>query len=113
MRLVLRIFFRRVEISGAEKIPASRPVIFVLNHPNGLLDPLVLMAGLGRHVRFLAKSTFFGNPVGRWLMGAFGALPVYRQRFAWFLAPALCLLALTLVVGDGARRPPYRSLPLF
>jgi glycerol-3-phosphate O-acyltransferase/dihydroxyacetone phosphate acyltransferase len=79
LRLV-RLFYPRIEVDGWEYLPRRGPVLFVLNHPNGLLDPLVLMAGLGRHVRFLAKSTFFGNPVGRWLMGAFGALPVYRQR---------------------------------
>ncbi|HEX9372353.1 MAG TPA: lysophospholipid acyltransferase family protein [Roseiflexaceae bacterium] len=81
LRLV-RLFYPRIEVVGRENLPPGGPVIFVLNHPNGLLDPLVLIAGVGRHVRFLAKSTFFGNPVGRWLMGTFGALPVYRQRDA-------------------------------
>jgi hypothetical protein len=38
------------------------------------------MQALGRHVAFLAKSTFFVNPIGHVLMQAFGALPVYRQR---------------------------------
>src|SRR5262249_41582357 len=36
--------------------------------------------GLHRHMSFLAKSTFFANPVGKACMEAFGALPVYRQR---------------------------------
>jgi 1-acyl-sn-glycerol-3-phosphate acyltransferase len=61
-------------------LPAAGPLIFVLNHPNGLLDPLLVMAGLGRRAAFLAKSTFFANPVGRACMQAFGALPVYRER---------------------------------
>jgi Ca-activated chloride channel homolog len=38
-------------------------------------------------------------------------LPVYRRRYAWFLVPAFCLLALTVVIGDGARRP--RGVPRY
>ncbi len=32
------------------------------------------------------------------------ALPVYQQRYAWFLAPALALLALFTFLGDGSTR---------
>ena len=76
---LIQLFYPQIEARGEEHLP-DRPTLFVLNHPNGLLDPLVLMQALGRHVSFLAKSTFFVNPIGRVLMQAFGALPVYRQR---------------------------------
>jgi glycerol-3-phosphate O-acyltransferase / dihydroxyacetone phosphate acyltransferase len=76
---LVRVFYPRIEARGEEHVPEA-PVLFVLNHPNGLLDPLVLMLALDRHISFLAKSTFFVNPIGRVLMQAFGALPVYRQR---------------------------------
>jgi 1-acyl-sn-glycerol-3-phosphate acyltransferase len=77
---LLRLFYPRVEVQGREYLPQDGPIIFVLNHPNGLLDPLLLMASLRRQIAFLAKSTFFGNPLGRLCMDAFGALPVYRQH---------------------------------
>jgi glycerol-3-phosphate O-acyltransferase / dihydroxyacetone phosphate acyltransferase len=76
---LIQLFYPRIEARGEERLPDG-PTLFVLNHPNGLLDPLVLMQAIGRHVSFLAKSTFFVNPIGRMLMQAFGALPVYRQR---------------------------------
>ena len=76
---LIQLFYPRIEARGEEHLPIQ-PTLFVLNHPNGLLDALVLMQALGRHVSFLAKSTFFANPIGRVLMQAFGALPVYRQR---------------------------------
>lgn len=78
LRLV-ELFYPRIEVDGRENLPGG-PLLFVANHPNGLLDALVLMVGLRRHMSFLAKSTFFANPIGRLLMDAFGALPVYRQR---------------------------------
>ncbi len=79
LRLV-HLFYPHIEVQGRAQLPTSGPVLFVLNHPNGLLDPLLLMASLDRRVAFLAKSTFFANPVGRLCMNAFGALPVFRQQ---------------------------------
>lgn len=76
---LIQLFYPRIEARGEEHLP-DQPTLFVLNHPNGLLDPLVLMQALDQHISFLAKSTFFVNPIGRVLMRAFGALPVYRQR---------------------------------
>ena len=77
---LVRLFYARIDVQGQAHLPGEGPVIYVLNHPNGILDPVLLMAALGRPVSFLAKSTLFGNPVGRWTMETFGALPVYRQR---------------------------------
>ncbi|HEX6292256.1 MAG TPA: lysophospholipid acyltransferase family protein [Herpetosiphonaceae bacterium] len=77
---LVELFYPRIEIRGRERVPESGPVIFVLNHPNGLLDPLLLMVQIRRPISFLAKSTFFANPLGRLCMDAFGALPVFRQR---------------------------------
>ena len=41
--LILRIFFPRIEISNIGRVPARGPVILVVNHPNGLIDPLFLL----------------------------------------------------------------------
>ena len=75
-----RLYYPVLAVEGRERVPWSSPCVFVLNHPNGLLDPMILRLGLDRPVRFLGKSTLFGNPVGRAAMGAFGGIPVYRHR---------------------------------
>jgi 1-acyl-sn-glycerol-3-phosphate acyltransferase len=77
---LVRLYYPRRIVEGAVHVPAAGPALYVANHPNGLLDPLVLRVSIGRAARFLAKSTLWGNPFGRLAMDAFACLPVYRQR---------------------------------
>jgi 1-acyl-sn-glycerol-3-phosphate acyltransferase len=77
--IALRLFFRRIEAVDAEKAPGSGAMLFVLNHPNGLVDPALVFVSLARRVSFLAKSTLYANPVGAFLLRTFEILPVYRR----------------------------------
>jgi 1-acyl-sn-glycerol-3-phosphate acyltransferase len=77
---LVRLYYPGRAIEGGERIPAAGPLVFVLNHPNGLLDPLVLRVATGRPARFLAKSTLFSNPLGRLAMDAFASIPIYRAH---------------------------------
>ncbi|HEX8160642.1 MAG TPA: 1-acyl-sn-glycerol-3-phosphate acyltransferase [Pyrinomonadaceae bacterium] len=80
--LALRLFFRRIETSDAGLVPAGEPLIFVLNHPNGLIDPALVFCALPRRISFLAKSTLFGMPVIGGLLRLLEALPLYRRADA-------------------------------
>lgn len=82
--LILRIFFPRIEISNVDRVPARGPVILVVNHPNGLIDPLFLLCLSPRPVSFLAKATLFDMPVIGWFVKALGSIPVYRRQDAGF-----------------------------
>jgi glycerol-3-phosphate O-acyltransferase/dihydroxyacetone phosphate acyltransferase len=79
-RLALRIFFRRIEIVGLERVPADSAVIFAGNHPNGLVDPLFLLCFAGRPVSFLGKAPLFHYPVIGWFVRLFETIPVYRKQ---------------------------------
>jgi 1-acyl-sn-glycerol-3-phosphate acyltransferase len=79
---LVRLYYPARAVEGAERIPTGVPLVFVLNHPNGLLDPLLLRVTLGVPARFLAKSTLFGNPLGRLAMDAFDTIPIYRAHEA-------------------------------
>src|SRR6185295_2215516 len=69
-----------IELMGVDRIPRSGAVIFAVNHPNGLVDPLFLLCYAPRPVSFLAKAPlfhyFFIGPIVR----AFDAIPVYRKQ---------------------------------
>jgi glycerol-3-phosphate O-acyltransferase / dihydroxyacetone phosphate acyltransferase len=80
VRLVLRIFFRRVEVVGRERLPAGRPLVVVANHVNGMVDPLLILASLPVVPRFLGKHTLWRNPVLLPFLLLGGVIPVYRRR---------------------------------
>lgn len=81
-RLVIGVFYRSVDVLGAERVPPAGPLLFVANHPNGLVDPILITAHLGRLPRFLAKSTLWANPVVWPLLQLARVIPVYRQQDA-------------------------------
>ncbi len=78
----MRVFFRRIEVAGLERVPDKSPVIFVLNHPNGLIDPVFLLCLTPRRVSFLAKAPLFTMPLIGYFVRALDSLPVYRQQDA-------------------------------
>jgi len=76
----MRVYFRRVEVVGIEHVPGKSPVIFVLNHPNALVDPAFLLSLAPRRVSFLAKAPLFRMPVLGYFVRAMDSLPVYRHQ---------------------------------
>lgn len=80
IRLVLRIFFQRVEVVGEELIPLDRPLVLVANHVNGLIDPLLILGPLPVWARLLGKSTLWKIPVLRPFLRMAGVIPVYRAQ---------------------------------
>jgi glycerol-3-phosphate O-acyltransferase/dihydroxyacetone phosphate acyltransferase len=79
LRLIANTFFRRIESVGWEKVPAA-PVIFAVNHPNGLIDPLFLLCFTPRPISFLAKAPLFRMPLIGWFARGLDTIPVYRTQ---------------------------------
>jgi len=78
-RFVVRVFYRHVEVTGIDNVPAHEPVLFAVTHPNGLVDPLFLLCFAPREVSFLAKAPLFTMPVIGWFARKFDSIPVYRK----------------------------------
>ncbi len=77
--VALKLFFRRIETVNSEIVPKDEAIIFVMNHPNGLIDPALVFVALPRKISFLAKSTLFRIPVISFLLRTVEALPLYRR----------------------------------
>jgi 1-acyl-sn-glycerol-3-phosphate acyltransferase len=82
VRLLLSIWFRRVEVIDASGVPLAGPRLVIANHENALVDPLLVAGYLPVAPRFLAKSTLWKNPVLAFLFGLGRVIPVYRRQDA-------------------------------
>ncbi len=81
-RFVLRTFFRQVEVVGIEHLPRDRGAVLVAWHPNGLVDPGLIITHSPRQVIFGARHGLFRVPVLGRLMRAVGTVPIYRAMDA-------------------------------
>ena len=77
-RAAARIYYR-IRVEG-EAPPQTGPVLFVANHPNSLIDPVLVAAAADRPLRFLAKAPLFEERLVGPLMRASGSIPVYRRQ---------------------------------
>jgi 1-acyl-sn-glycerol-3-phosphate acyltransferase len=76
-RVLAGLWFRSLRLEG--RLPDG-PVLLVLNHPNGLLDPLVPSALLRPAPRFMAKATLWNLLPLRPLLALFDPIPVRRMK---------------------------------
>lgn len=82
IRLLLAVFYRRIEVVGAERIPLTGPLIVAANHHNSVVDAMILLAVVPRRLRTLAKAQLFSHPLIGPLLHLLGALPVNRRQEA-------------------------------
>lgn len=80
VQVALRVFFRKLEIRHRERLQLPGPLLICSNHPNTLMDPLIAAANRRQSVAFLAKSTFFKNPISRAIMESGNSIPIYRRQ---------------------------------
>ena len=78
LAFLVRCFFRRVEVTGLENIPKEGGGVLVSWHPNGLVDPALIVTQFPRIVVFGARHGLFQFPIlGRFLR-ALDTVPIHR-----------------------------------
>jgi 1-acyl-sn-glycerol-3-phosphate acyltransferase len=119
VRVIVMAAFRplfRAQIVGAEHLPASGAYIVAPTH-RSILDVPFTSFMTTRRIRFLAKEELLRHPLGKWLFGRLGAVPVERGTAD---RGALRVLEAVLRGGDpvalfpeGTRAAGPRLAPLF
>src|SRR5262245_20479130 len=79
-RFWLWFFFKRVDVRHLERVPAGGPVLLCCNHPNNLIDSLVVGAVVPRKVHYMATAALFRNALMARFLRAVGTIPVYRRE---------------------------------
>ena len=120
--LLLWLFYRKMEVSGAERIPMRGPVLIAANHHNALVDAMLIIARAPRPVTPLAKAPLFRHPLIGPFLRLIGAVPVHRRidgadprlNAAMFASAVGALRAggALLIFPEGVSQPRPRLMPL-
>ena len=115
-RFAARTFFREIVIEGRENLPSTGAVLFTPNHPNGLLDPMLMFfLSPPYELHFVAKASLFKIPIFGSILRSIGAIPVVRKFEAAGLvdySPFFAKCAEALAEGGSiVIFPEGRSLP--
>jgi 1-acyl-sn-glycerol-3-phosphate acyltransferase len=81
-KLAMGIFFHKIEVRCRENVPHSGPVVFLANHPNSIMDALVLGVVTKRKVNYLGHAGLFSNKLKSRFLQSSGVIPVYRLQDA-------------------------------
>ena len=82
LRLVVRVFFAKVEVTGIEHVPEEGGGIIVAWHPNGLIDGLLILTSSPQPVVFGARDGLFKVPLLGFLLRSIGTVPLFRHQDA-------------------------------
>ncbi|MFD2791460.1 hypothetical protein KCTC52924_02429 [Arenibacter antarcticus] len=80
IRSSLWIYFSKISINGLGNIPKDKPLLFLANHQNALLDALLVAAHGPRKIYFLTRSDVFKNPILKRIFEFLQMIPIYRIR---------------------------------
>jgi len=76
--IALHWFYGDIRVVGQEKIPRDAPLLIAVNHPNALVDSLVVGWLMPRRVVMTAKATLLNNPFVAALFRVLGVVSLRR-----------------------------------
>src|SRR5262245_45048184 len=79
-RRIMRLYFRDIERVGETPSSSTRGRVFVSNHNNALIDPILVLTDAPCEISPIAKSTLWNIPGLRWLLDRAGAVPIVRRK---------------------------------
>lgn len=80
IKLGLYFYSNKITVLGRKNIPKKGAVLFAVNHPNGLIDPLFVTTTNNRQNHFLVRAASFKNPTIKKILESLYLMPIYRIR---------------------------------
>ncbi|WP_405607204.1 lysophospholipid acyltransferase family protein [Polaribacter sp. Asnod1-A03] len=76
----LFFYCKKIKVTGKKNIPKKGAILFAINHPNALLDPLLVTSNNPRENHFLVRADVFKKPLVKKILASLNLMPIYRIR---------------------------------
>ncbi|MGB4840088.1 MAG: 1-acyl-sn-glycerol-3-phosphate acyltransferase [Saprospiraceae bacterium] len=80
VRITLKLFFRKIHITGTEHIKDDKAQLIASNHPNGFLEPLIMACFFPKPLHFLVRGDVFDNSFLRPMLISTNQIPIFRFK---------------------------------
>jgi 1-acyl-sn-glycerol-3-phosphate acyltransferase len=80
LKISLEFYAKKIKVHGKENIPKKGAVLFAINHPNALMDPLFVTSNSNRENHFLVRADVFSKPLVKKVLASLNLMPIYRIR---------------------------------
>lgn len=80
MWITFKIFFRRIDLVGLEKLKSGKPAIIIANHPASFLDAMVLAVFLKRSIHFYVRGDIFAHPLAYKILTMLHMIPIFSRE---------------------------------
>lgn len=80
VKLADLVIYKKVIITGKDKIPKKKPIVFAPNHQNALSDPMAILLNTTFQPVWLARADIFKNKFAVAILKFMKIMPVYRMR---------------------------------
>jgi len=80
VRIGLFFTLKKIAVFGKENIPEKGASLFIGNHQNGLIDPILIPTTCNRNIHFLTRASAFTNKTITKFLTSLNMIPIYRIR---------------------------------
>lgn len=80
LKISLHFYTQKIILKGRKNIPKKGAILFAVNHPNALMDPLFVTTFNPRENHFLVRADVFKKPLIRKFLASLNLMPIFRIR---------------------------------
>ena len=80
LRISLHFYAQKIVVKGQKNIPKKGAVLFAVNHPNALMDPLFVTTFNPRENHFLVRADVFKKPLIKKFLTSLNLMHIFRIR---------------------------------
>lgn len=75
----IRFYYKEVKVLNSKSLSHDGPMIIIANHPNTLMDAMMIGYACKQPIHYMAKGTLFNSKLKLWLLKNLNMIPINRQ----------------------------------